>query len=172
MTSERQIASNRSNGGRSRGPRTAAGKASSSHNAFRHGLAVSVLDRPATCAEAERLARAIAGSDADNLRLDQARIIAEAQVDLVRIQDAKVRVLNSHIVETMSADPGHEATRYPQAAAANLESQSYDALSETRFAPGLVMAPTIEGLRQLAKLERYEHRAVSRRRRAICAFLV
>jgi hypothetical protein len=170
MTSDRQIVSNRSNGRRSRGPRTAAGKASSSRNALRHGLAVSVLDKPAMCAEVERLARAIAGSGADNFRLDQARIIAEAQVDLIRIQDAKVGLMNSHIVETMSAHPGHDATRNPQGAAA-IEPQSYDASSETRFAPEFVMAPTIEGLRQLARLERYENRAISRRRQAVCAFL-
>jgi hypothetical protein len=140
-------------------------------NALRHGLAGSVLDKPAMCAEVERLARAIAGSGADNFRLDQARIIAEAQVDLIRIQDAKVRLMNSHIVETMSADPGHDATRNPQGAAAKLEPQSYGASSETRFAPEFVMAPTIEGLRQLARLERYENRAISRRRQAVYAFL-
>jgi hypothetical protein len=171
MTSDRQIVSNRSNGRRSRGPRTAAGKASSSRNALRHGLAASVLDKPAMCAEVERLARAIAGNDADNFRLERARIIAEAQVDLVRIQDAKVTLMNSHTVGAMSADPRHDATRNPQGAAANLEPQSYDASGETRFAPKFVMAPTIEGLRQLARLERYENRAISRRKQAMCAFL-
>jgi hypothetical protein len=105
MTSDRQIVSNRSNGRRSRGPRTAAGKASSSRNALRDGLAVSVLDKPVMCAEVERLAHAIAGNDADNFRLERARIIAEAQVDLVRIQDAKVTLMNSHTVGAMSADP-------------------------------------------------------------------
>jgi hypothetical protein len=83
---------------------------------------------------------------APRYRLDQARIIAEAQVDLVRIQDAKVRLINSDIMETMSADPGHDATRNPQGAAANLEPQSYDASSETRFEAEFVMAPNYRRL--------------------------
>jgi len=39
MTSERQIAANRLNGRKSRGPRTTAGKSTASRNAVRHGLA-------------------------------------------------------------------------------------------------------------------------------------
>jgi hypothetical protein len=99
MTSNRKIASNRKNGRRSRGPRTAAGKASSSRNALRHGLAVSVLNEPAMCSEVETLARAIAGDGAHNIQLNHARVIAEAQFDLIRIQDAKVAIMNSHIAE-------------------------------------------------------------------------
>jgi hypothetical protein len=39
MTSERQIAANRRNSRKSRGPRTAAGKSIASRNALRHGVA-------------------------------------------------------------------------------------------------------------------------------------
>jgi hypothetical protein len=174
MTSDRQIASNRKNGRRSRGPRTAAGKASSSRNALRHGLAVSVLNESKLCAQVEALAHSIAGNGADNFRLNQARIVAEAQVDLARIQDAKVTLMNSHIAEMMptkGAIPGFDATRNPQCGDSNLKPQSDDSSSETTFPQEFVMAPTIEGLRQLAGLERYEHRAISRRRRAMRAFL-
>jgi hypothetical protein len=38
MSSQKQIAANRRNGRKSRGPRTAAGKFVSSRNALRHGL--------------------------------------------------------------------------------------------------------------------------------------
>jgi hypothetical protein len=126
------------------------------------------------CAEVESLAHSIAGHGADNFRLNQARIIAEAQLDLVRIQDAKVTLMNSHIVETMpskAATPGHDATRNSQYGEANVEFQSNNSSSETKVPREFVMAPTIEGLRQLAGLERYERRAISRRRRAMCAFL-
>jgi hypothetical protein len=164
MTSDRQIASNRRNGRRSRGPRTAAGKASGSRNALRRGLAVSVLTEPGLCAQVEALAHSIAGNGADNFRANQARIVAEAQLDLVRIQDAKVMLMNSHIAETMPTKVfGFDATRNSQC--------GDDPSGETTFPQEFVMAPTIEGLRQLAGLERYEQRAISRRRRAMRAFL-
>jgi hypothetical protein len=126
------------------------------------------------CAEVESLAHLIAGHGADNFRLNQARIIAEAQLDLVRIQDAKVTLMNSHMAKTMPSKgttPGHDATRNSQYGDANVEPQSNDSSSETKVPREYVMAPTIEGLRQLAGLERYECRAISRRRRAMCAFL-
>jgi hypothetical protein len=97
MTSDHKITSNRSNGSRGRGPRTPTGKASSSRNALRHGLTVSVLNDPAMCAEVEKLARALAGEQCDDFQLSQARIIAEAQIDLARIQDVKIGLLNSQL---------------------------------------------------------------------------
>jgi hypothetical protein len=103
MTSKCMIASNRSNGRRSRGPRTAAGKASSRLNALQHGLSLSVLNEPSICAEVEKLARIIAGAGADDAQLSQARIIAEAQLDLVRIQGAKATIMTSHMAELMSS---------------------------------------------------------------------
>lgn len=174
MTSDRQIASNRNNGRRSRGPRTAAGKASSSRNAIRHGLAVSVMHDLAICAEVESLARAIAGDGADNLRRAQARIVAEAQLDLARIQDTKVTLMNSHIAKTMpskAAALGHDATRNWQCGDADLGPQICDPLSKTKFPQEFDIAPMIEILQQLAKLDRYVVRAISRRRRAMRAFL-
>src|SRR5260370_38996668 len=146
MTSDRQMAQNRNNGRRSRGPRTATGKASSSRNAIRHGLAVSVLDEPGMCAQVEELAHSIAGNGADNFRLNQARMVAEAQLDLVRIQDAKVTLMNSHIAETMPTKaeiPGFDATRNSQRGDANLKPQSNDPSTETTFPQEFVMAPTI-----------------------------
>ncbi|HXQ53324.1 MAG TPA: hypothetical protein VN802_19690 [Stellaceae bacterium] len=43
MASEAQIAANRANSSKSTGPKTAAGKAASSRNAFRHGLAAALV---------------------------------------------------------------------------------------------------------------------------------
>jgi hypothetical protein len=167
------IASNRSNGRRGRGPRTAAGKASSSRNALRHGLAASLLDEPAMCAKVEALARAIAGAGADTARLNQARIIAEAEFDLVRIQEAKVRMINSYLLEVSAPEgavAGDEIAQKSQADEAG--SESVDIESKTEDTEKLNVPPSIEVLRQLARIDRYECGARARRRRAIGAFLM
>jgi len=153
MTSERMIASNRSNGRCGRGPRTAAGKASSSRNALRHGLAASLRNKPAMCSDVEKLARNIAGAGADDAQLGRARIIAEAQLDLVRIRGLKVAVMNSFAAEANPSGPEGEGF-----------------LGEGCCLQEFGMTPKI--LLQLCKLDRYEGRAISRRRRAMRAFLV
>jgi hypothetical protein len=172
MTSDCQIASNRKNGRRSRGPRTAAGKASSSRNARRHGLAVSVMDEPAMCSEVEALARAIAGKGADSFQLSQARIIAAAQHDLLRVQSAKVALLNSRIGGAIfSGDGTHDVLQNSQSDDARLETRTDNPLCETKLTQELAVVPTIEALQELARLDRYEGRAISRRRRAMRALL-
>jgi hypothetical protein len=170
MISERMIASNRSNGRHSRGPRTAAGKASSSRNALQHGLSVSVLNDPATCAEVEMLACAIAGPGANEAQLSQARLIAEAQLDLARVQGVKVAIMNSDISELMlsNAVPGGNGVPL-DLQNEDVAFEGDDFSSEGRCAQEFPMTPMI--LRQLSRLERYEGRAISRRRRAMRAFL-
>src|SRR6185437_7609200 len=76
---------------KSTGPRTAAGRAKSSRNAYRHGLSLPMsLDSELV----ESLARAIAGADqpeaAREDQLEAARALAEAQLELRRIREAKV----------------------------------------------------------------------------------
>jgi hypothetical protein len=173
MTSDRQISSNGINRRRSGGPRTAVGKASSRRNALQHGLSVSVLNEPAMCFEVEKLARAIAGAGADEAQLSQARIIAEAQFDLVRIQGAKGALMNSHMAELMSSRavvPGEDVTLDSERGDARVEGD--DSSVQGGCAPEFAIPPTIEIMRQLSRLERYECRAISRRRRAMRAFLV
>ena len=159
MTSDRKILSNRNNGRKGRGPRTAAGKARSRQNAFRHGLSVSILKEPAMCVEVEKLARALAGPDCDDFHLSQARIIAEAQIDLARIQDAKVRLLNARIEA-----PSPPATQESQGSNAASDMMSHGESEPKETVPNLKL------LKQLAALERYGSRTTSRRQRAMRAF--
>jgi hypothetical protein len=59
VTSEKQRAANRANAAKSTGPRTKAGKAKTSQNALRHGLATVLRCEPGAVEEIERLAQAI-----------------------------------------------------------------------------------------------------------------
>jgi hypothetical protein len=89
MASERQIAANRQNAGKSTGPRSAAGKRRSSRNAHCRGLSKAMSRADFTHA-VEVLAREIAGDAADRLPLDLARDAAEAELELDRVRRFKV----------------------------------------------------------------------------------
>jgi hypothetical protein len=80
---------NRKNARAGTRPRSAAGKRRSARNARRHGLAVAIWSNAELSAQAEALARVIAGSNAGPERLALARPLAEAQVDLIRIRQTQ-----------------------------------------------------------------------------------
>jgi hypothetical protein len=143
MTTPRQFKANRDNARASTGPRTTAGKARAARNARRHGLSVAIASDPDLAGEAEALARRIVGDGAVPAALAMARVFAEAQIDLDRIR--KVRC---HILARLVADPGDDAP-------------GDDAGDEVNRS---------ELMRQLRQLERYERRALARRRRATRAF--
>ena len=79
MISRAKAEASRSNGRKSRGPRTAAGKSCASHNALRHGLAA-LTYKPAAFAEVERIAKAICNGDTNPLLFEQALVIAENEM--------------------------------------------------------------------------------------------
>ena len=89
MLSVRKIKANRANSRFSTGPNTAQGKTHAAQNARRHGLSVSVLLDRCRSAEAENLAREIAGEGATPEILNLARRVAELQIDLIRIRQAR-----------------------------------------------------------------------------------
>jgi hypothetical protein len=89
VTSARRREANRRNARSSTGPRTSAGKARAAQNARRHGLSLPARYDPSRWDEIEALARAIVGADADAERLELARRIAEAQIDIIRARSAR-----------------------------------------------------------------------------------
>jgi hypothetical protein len=93
MTSAKKIAANRENARKSTGPRTERGKSQVRRNALRHGLAQTMLPASPVPAQIERIARAIAGEDAPSLLYEQAVMIAESQVMLLRVRAARVAVV-------------------------------------------------------------------------------
>src|SRR5262249_13885490 len=145
MTSHSKIAANQRNSRRSSGPRTVAGKLPVSRSALRHGLAAATLRDSGIAAEVDRLATAIAGENADAVQREQALIIAESELSLLR-----VRAVRTNILEQMRATATEEGGSRGDQANAVL--------------PGVIGGAYLD---QLRRLERYERRAFSKRQGAI-----
>lgn len=125
MASEKADRGNRRNAKRSTGPRTSAGKLTSSRNALRHGLSLKPVRDAEQLGRVGAVAEAIAADlGCDNI--DAATQIAIAQLDLVRIRKARSEMLAT--------------------------------IDLTNITP--------EELSRLAAVDRYERRALTRRRRA------
>ena len=89
MISRRKIKANRANAKASTGPRTALGKSRAAKNARRHGLSVSIFTDPQHSTELADLASQIAGEGASPDVVELARRVAEAQIDVVRVRQAR-----------------------------------------------------------------------------------
>jgi hypothetical protein len=146
MTTARKTSANRQNAGASTGPKSAVGKARSSANARRHGLAVAIWSETTLTAEAAALAKRIAGSSASQQVMAYARQVADAQVEVVRVRRWRLELMQQRLSDLQLVNP-HDVP------ACGLE------LTQLRRDPDV--AP------QLQSLDRYERRALSRRNRAI-----
>jgi hypothetical protein len=171
MNSERRIAANRRNAQQSRGPGTPSGKARVSRNALRHGLAVSILRDPAVSAEVDKVARALANGEEDGALLGLARTIAEAKLDLDRIQITKVSLMNSYLGPISPSAPSSEA----ELAGACVQDDPLDGeagVHEIGAHADIMGRVMFDVLPQLVRLHRYERRARSRLMRTMSIFLV
>ena len=93
MASERQIAANRRNARKSTGPRSGAGKKRASRNAYRHGLALNITSTAVFAKQLDKLVGQIAGETEDAMELERARAIAQAELELARVRQAKVALI-------------------------------------------------------------------------------
>jgi hypothetical protein len=181
LTSDRQRRANQANANASKGPKTKAGKARSARNALRHGLSIPVNKEPSLSIHAEEIAHQLAGPDPDEALLDRARAVGEAQVDLNR-----VRARRNELVARLLADPEYQ----PLSAYKNQlrKMRTIDRIARTLgtsfgfddVEPLIELKPlkddekfaTVVGdrIRELGALDRYERRAISKRKSAIRAF--
>ena len=177
MTSEHKIKANRANAQASTGPKTADGRARSARNALRHALSLPVCSNPALSEEVETLAREIAGPDANAETQDLARQVAEAQIDLRRVRYARHKLLSDAL-----ADPHYDSWRGKREKMAVLRSLLRSApdrpmenlvvafLNSTPQGPHKFATILSQEAKQLLAMDRYERRALSRRKSAIRAF--
>src|SRR5262245_46600732 len=175
MVSERQIAANRRNARKSTGPRSGAGKKRASHNAYRHGLTLSIASTAAFAKQLDKLVREIAGDTEDAIMLERARAIAQAELDLARVRRAKLA-----LIERASAFGALDPPRLTVAQMIRLIDafdrgvpKPIDALAAM---PSQEPDRSAEAVRrilpELCKLDRYERRAAARRDRAVLNLVV
>ena len=130
MTTEKQISANRRNGVLSRGPKTAAGKAKSSRNAFRHGLSLSASRNPAVAQHIRELAQALTD---DPERFSQAMLAAEGEVDLARVRTARAELLDHKFsLSSLSASDGGSSDTWSRAE----KLERYERRARTRMRRG------------------------------------
>ena len=139
MSTERQRAANRANAKRSTGPKTVSGKSASSRNSRAHGLTA----HPALSLPAgvEELAEAIAPGHRGDLAWQYAVIAAEATFELARVRSIRANMITA-IASCETQRP--------------LSSRQGEGKLEDQY-------------EKVARLERYERRAFSRRKSAMLA---
>ena len=157
------------------------GKARAAQNAKRHGLDVPIWADPALLPVAEAIACRIAGPDPDAAALARARQIAEAQVDLDRVRGRRRTLIAGFL-----RDPDYQPLRVLRQQLRLMK--TIDRVERTRGTPfeineieEMIDLEPLQGdaklavileekISELAALDRYERRALSRRKAAIRNF--
>jgi hypothetical protein len=177
LTSERKIAANRANARASTGPQTTRGRARAARNALRHALSLPVGSIPALSEEVEALAREIAGPGANAATQELARRVAEAQIDLRRVRHARHQFLSdtlsweyySYTKMRMKVKILRALLR-PNPPDISTEALEFATSNPSLEGPDKLATILLEQAKELLAMDRYERRALSRRKFAVRAF--
>jgi hypothetical protein len=143
MTTDHKRQANRRNATRSTGPRTSAGKARSSQNARKHGLSISVQVQPHLADLVQDLATRLDAEATSSHAPEEVQALATAMLEVLRVRSVRTQILEelaAHCTDLSVA--GSAASRKE---IANL-------------------------LQHLVRADRYERRALSRRKFLIRSF--
>jgi hypothetical protein len=162
------------------GPKTTRGRALVARNGLRHALTLSINSVPTLSEEAEALGREIAGTDPQPEIQELARRIAEVQIYLHRVRHERHRLLSEALI-----DPDYETLammrkkfraimRYSRKFGPNtpMPDDVVEFLHSKPEGPHKFATILADKARQLLALDRYERRALSRRKFAIRALVV
>jgi len=166
-------AARRLNAQKSTGPRTSTGKRRISQNARRHGLSIPLHLDPAQQPRIQALAEQIMCEHTNEMREHLALEIAEVQLDLQRIRNLRVKLLDAPVIVTrrLTKKLFNEMTRAAtteeeiDTTAHQLISYADNGIRETL---DLSLPEKLSRLaEELWRLDRYERRALSRRKSLI-----
>ena len=176
MTSIRKINANRANARASTGPKTKQGSARSARNSLRHALSLPVDSDPRLSEEVESLAREIAGPGANAEIHELARRVAEAQIDLRRVRYARHQLLLDALSEpyyksrASTREKVRILSRLLRPNAPDIPLAIVEAfLTSTPQGPQKLATILSEEAKRLLVIDRYQRRAISRRKFAIRA---
>jgi phage anti-repressor protein len=178
MSSAKKQKANRANAQASTGPKTRKGKIRAARNARRHGLSMSVVADPVMSARINALVKEIAGAAANSEVCELAWRVAEAQIDLIRIRQTRQDLLTKKF-----SDPeyGKEEVMYYNSKLLLKHVRHIDMLAPIpewleamfRSLPQGAQKDTtvlLDVASEMTLMDRYERRALSRRKFAIRAF--
>jgi hypothetical protein len=153
MASDHQRRANQVNARRSTGPRTAAGKRIAARNSLRHGLAADIRYNSPLSKDIEKLALHYYDEALIRDQFVQARIAAEAQFAINHVRQARAAFIERAAVSE---------TREPALAA-------HDASTIIMDRDAQIHSAICSAAGTLLQFDRYERRALSRRKKALRA---
>jgi hypothetical protein len=182
-----RVRANRLNGKKSTGPKTIEGRTRSARNALKHGLARPLLNIHGASERVETLASSWVGADAEPIQMEQACKAAEAQLEIERIEASRHAILAGPWVKEVHKQPRvilREANAWlniQEQISRVVEKDNPTERDVTRLEQlieqrkSITLTPMIQETEmdfgeiasELIKLERYERRARSRRKKAL-----